>query len=131
MNSNDSARNKGEAGAKAIVVADMLFASRVRGVAGALGVKVRVVGRLAGLAAAVRDTGASLVLVDLELSSGRGPEAVRAIRSEPEMNDVRVVAFSSHGNTAAIEAGRTAGADRVLARSAFVQQLPALLTSDD
>jgi CheY-like chemotaxis protein len=131
MNSNDNAGESGEAGTKAIVVADMLFASRVRGVAGALGVRVRVVGRPADVAAAVRDTGASLVLVDLELSSGRGPEAVRAIRSEPEMNDVRVVAFSSHGNAAAIEAGRAAGADRVLARSAFVQQLPALLASED
>jgi DNA-binding NarL/FixJ family response regulator len=115
-------------GARAIVVADMLFASRVRGAAQALGVAVKVTGRPDGMIRLLRETGARLVLVDLELPGGRGPEAIRAVRSEPDMNGVRVVAFSSHTNTAALEAGRDAGADSVLARSAFVTRLPVLLS---
>jgi DNA-binding NarL/FixJ family response regulator len=117
----------GDAAVRALVVADMLFASRVRGAADAAGVSVKVA-RPAAVAGLLRETGARLVLVDLELAGGKGPDAIRAIRSERDLDGVKVVAFSSHTNTAALEAGRDAGADRVLARSAFVSQLPGLLT---
>jgi CheY-like chemotaxis protein len=116
--------------ARAIVVADMLFASRVRGVADMLGVRTRV-SRPAGVVAAVLASGARLVLVDLELGGGGGPAAIRALRSEPDLGGIEVVAFSSHMNTAALREGKEAGADRVLARSAFVERLPSLLGDND
>lgn len=112
----------------AIVVADMLFASRVRGVAGAMGTAVRVVGKPAAVAAAVRESGVRLVLVDLELPAGRGLEAIRAVRDDPETAHAEIVGFSSHRNTNALREGRAAGADRVLARSAFIEALPSLLS---
>lgn len=121
-------RRQQEGGIRAVVVADMLFASRVRGAADAVGVAVKLAGRPAALAGLVRETGARLVLVDLELPGGRGPEAIRAVRAERDLDSVRIVAFSSHTNTAALVAGRDAGADHVLARSAFVTRLPALLS---
>jgi len=115
------------ANVKAVVMADMLFASRVRGVARALGVEVRLAGDVAGVTRALHDSGANLVIVDLELPAGKGIEAIRALRVDPDSCSVNVVGFSSHRNTLAIEAGRQAGADRVMARSAFVTSLPALL----
>jgi DNA-binding NarL/FixJ family response regulator len=117
----------GDPAVRALVVADMLFASRVRGAADAAGFTVKVA-RPAALPGLVRETGTRLVLVDLELAGGKGPDAIRAIRSERDLDGVRVVAFSSHMNRAALEAGREAGADRVLARSAFVSQLSGLLS---
>src|SRR5690606_31804175 len=48
-------------------------------------------------------------------------------RSMPETADVPVIAFASHVNRAAIDDARTAGATRVLARSAYERELPALL----
>jgi hypothetical protein len=43
------------------------------------------------------------------------------------MAGVPVIAFGAHVQGAALVAARAAGADRVLARSAFVNALPGLL----
>ena len=112
---------------RVVVVADMLFASRVRGTAQAAGVKVATVGRADALAGALASGSVRLVLVDLELRSGDPAAAIRQVRSDPSLADLIIVGFASHTNVAAIAAGRDAGADRVLARSAFVRMLPDLL----
>ena len=102
------------------LVADLMFAARIRGPApdartghdpealrGALGPATR------------------LILVDLH---ARG--AVAAIPGFREAAaSARVVAFGSHLETEALEAAREAGADRVMARSAFVRELPGLVAS--
>lgn len=111
---------------RAIVVADMLFASKVRGVANALGVPVRAA-TPGGLVSVVRASGAGLVIIDLELPGGKGIDAIRSVRAETELDRVTVIGFSSHRNGDALRAGQEAGANRVLARSVFVQALPALL----
>jgi DNA-binding NarL/FixJ family response regulator len=113
----------------AVVVADMLFASKVRGVANALGVPIRGA-TPGGLIDVLRDSGATLVIVDLELPGGKGIDAIRSLRAQADLAGVTVIAFSSHRNAAALREGRAAGATRVLARSAFVEALPGLLGDD-
>lgn len=115
------------AGQGVVVLADMLFASRVRGVGQAAGVPVTTVTNPARLLDAAAAGPASLVIVDLELRSGQPADAIRALKSDARTQDIPVLGFASHTNTAAIEAGRAAGADRVLARSAFVRNLPELV----
>lgn len=102
----------------AALVADLMFASRVRGAApGATTVHT---------ADALESTigpGTRLVLVDLH---ARGAlEAIEAVRTAG--TPATIVAFGSHVETDALQAARAAGADRVLARSAFVRELPALV----
>jgi hypothetical protein len=64
--------------------------------------------------------------VDLEADLDTA-SAIRLIKGSPHGAQTPVVAFASHTNVPAIEAGRAAGANVVLARSGFTTQLPALL----
>jgi CheY-like chemotaxis protein len=104
-------------------VADLIFGARVRAAAEREGVQVRFVRSMEELVG--EGAGARLVLLDLEARWLDAPAAIAALRGEAE--PPRIVAFVSHVREAAIAAARAAGADRVLARSAFVRQLPELL----
>jgi CheY-like chemotaxis protein len=107
------------------VVADLVFGSKIRGAAQAAGVEVsfaRTAEALLELAA-----GAALVLLDLETPWLDAPHVIAELKRSNAA--ARVIAFVPHVRIDAMEAARTAGADRVLARSAFVRELPAILAS--
>jgi CheY-like chemotaxis protein len=107
----------------AAAVADLIFGARVRAAAEQAGVAVRFIRSMEEVVAA--GAGARLVLLDLDAKWLDAPVAITALLGQ----DVppRIVAFVSHVRGDAIEAARAAGAERVLARSAFVRQLPELL----
>ena len=112
------------------VVADLMFRSRIDEVARRIGVELRVARspeqlerHLAG------GLVPSLALVDLEAETLDPVAAIARLKNDDATRDVRVVAFAGHTNAAAIRAGRDAGADSVLARSAFTAQLPAILAA--
>lgn len=109
------------------LAADLIFASRIRATATAVGATVHVVRSADELLARAGETVPRLVLVDLEARAGDPAGAITRLRATPATADVPIVAFASHVNREAIEAARAAGASRVLARSAFVRELPALL----
>ena len=108
--------------------ADLMFGARIRATAEAVAGQVllarsadEVLNGVAG--------GARRVLLDLE---HRGVDAVRLIeqlRAE-HGRDIHILTYSSHTNVDRMRAAREAGADRVVARSAFVQQLPQLLRGE-
>lgn len=106
-------------------VADLIFGARIRSAAERAGVALTFARSLSELSGLAR--GRRLVLLDLDARWLDAPAAIRALREEPRTAAVRIVAFVSHVRVDAIEAAREAGADRVLARSAFVRELPALL----
>jgi len=106
------------------LVDDLLFLSRIREAARAAGIEVRAVRGASELLGAARQDG-RLVLVDAD--SERLPWAVAALRAEPGTAALPVIAFVSHVRADRAEAARAAGASRVLARSAFVNQLPELV----
>jgi CheY-like chemotaxis protein len=112
-----------EADFVAAAVADLIFGARIRGAAAQAGVQVRFGRSMAELLDVA--AGARTVLLDLDARWLDAPAAIRALRAAPM--PPRVVAFVSHVRTDAIAAARDAGADAVLARSAFVKELPALL----
>ncbi|MEJ2184302.1 MAG: hypothetical protein P8Z36_00015 [Gemmatimonadota bacterium] len=118
--------NENPRGAQVLaLVADLIFAARVRGAAPA-GVAVRTTSRAEQLKAAAAVAVPGLILVDL--SAGDDPVGlIRWVRSEARLEGVRVVAFGSHVDVERLSAARAAGADTVLARSAFVGRLPDLL----
>lgn len=100
------------------LVADLMFASRIRGTAPA----ANVVQRGDALPAAV---GASTRLVLVDLHARGALEAIAALRQGGASSTI--IAFGSHVETAALQAARDAGADRVMARSGFVRELPGLV----
>ncbi len=109
------------------LVADLLFASRIRGAAAAVGVRARTVRTADELLREARSETPRSILVDLDARGVDAPELVRALKSDRLLAGVPVVAFGSHVRGEALRAARAAGADRVLARSAFVRELPRLL----
>jgi CheY-like chemotaxis protein len=105
--------------------ADMIFGSKIRGAAQQLGVPVRFARNAESLLEAA--CGARLVLLDLDARWLDIATAIRELKSSDRTAGAEVVAFVSHVRVDAIEAARAAGADRVLARSTFVRELPGLL----
>lgn len=108
--------------------ADLMFASRIRATAQALGANVGVHARPAALLDAARQHPPRLVLIDLDARAWDAAAVVRDLKQDERTASARVVAFVSHVRQDAIEAARSAGADRVLARSAFVRELAAILS---
>jgi len=109
------------------LAADMLFASRIRGAASAAGVPVRVVSAAPAAVEAVR-AGASRLLLDLDTRTADPIALIRQLRSDDVTAAVEIIAFVSHVREDLIAAARAAGATRVMARSAFVRELPRLLS---
>jgi len=108
------------------LVDDLMFLSRIREAAVAAGVEVRVARRLSELLAACRPA-PRMVFVDLDRPPLILEEALAALRSDAELTTVPVVGFVSHVQGDRVRPARDAGCTRVLARSAFVKELPLLL----
>jgi CheY-like chemotaxis protein len=108
----------------AIVVPDLLFATRILETARLSGIET--VSMLAAAAHdAVRNHPPDLLIVDLE-----GPEAItliRGIKSDPATAGVTVIGFYPHVAREVRSAALAAGADQVLPRSAFTMRLPQVL----
>jgi CheY-like chemotaxis protein len=108
------------------LVEDLLFLSRIREAGRAAGVEVRAVRGASDLVDAARQEG-RLVLVDADSERLPWRAAIAALRAEPGVGALPVIAFVSHVRADHAEAARAAGANRVLARSAFVKELPELV----
>ena len=108
-----------------IVCTDMIFSTKITGTAKALQKPFGVArsmerfGALLGLAAP-----APLVIVDMSVTV---LDPVAVIRAAKAHAGARVVAFLSHVEVQMAEAAREAGADEVMARSAFSARLPEII----
>jgi len=109
------------------VVDDLMFASKIRGAADHLGAEVTFVRNPAHVLPEVRARRPALVIFDLNRESLDPIGAIRAIRGDDSLKSTRLVAFVRHTSTDLITAAREAGADQVLARSAFFPALAELL----
>jgi len=109
-------------------VDDLMLLSRVREAARALDVEVRGMRRVPDLLEACRHS-PTIVLVDLDSARLPSSEALASLKSDPALASIPVVGFFSHVHPERARAAREMGCARVLPRSAFVQELPALLKS--
>jgi CheY-like chemotaxis protein len=110
-----------------VAVDDLMFASRISSAAKALGVEIAFARSPEAITEAVRTKSPRLVILDLNSHKVRPLEAVAALKADPALAAVPTVGFVSHVETELIAAARKAGVDQVMARSAFVTQLPSLL----
>lgn len=95
---------------------DLLFYSRIRAEAEALGVKAWQARDMAGLTARLGSGEVGLVLLDLDLMEA--PEVLSACPA-----GLPVVAYGPHVMAERLRLAREAGCARVLPRSAFVKEL--------
>jgi DNA-binding NarL/FixJ family response regulator len=108
------------------VVDDLLFLSKIQQTAKQLGVAVGSA-RPADLPKLAVEDVPNAVVIDLNLPSGKALEVLRTLKSDLKTKDITVIGFVSHVQSELIAAASDAGCDLVLARSAFVNQLPSLL----
>ncbi|HEX6506594.1 MAG TPA: DNA-binding response regulator [Chloroflexota bacterium] len=101
-------------------VPDLFFRSRISSAARSAGRTVRFI------APGAATDGYRLALVDLDA----GDDVLDDIQRLKEACSAPLVAFGPHVDTEGRKAARAAGADRVLAKSRFVTELPALMRSD-
>lgn len=109
------------------LVADLIFAARIRGTAEAVGTPVVTLSSPDELFERAAAAPPPLILVDLDSRAGRPAALVTRLKEDPRTSGVRLVAFVSHVREEAIAEARAAGADRVMAKGAFVRELSAIL----
>lgn len=110
-------------------VDDLLFASRIRQAARDIGVDVVFARTPAAVVDEVRERRPALLVLDLNADRLRPLDAIAAVKGDPQLAMTRVVGYVSHVDAPRIAAARAAGADQVLARSAFVAALGELLAA--
>ncbi len=126
---------------------DLLWATRIKSTAEAVGLSARPVRSVEMVRARFGDSPISSLIVDLAGDVGVGLEIIRAAREcEAERSVattgggggdvgprgaggkmVKIVAFGPHVDREALQAARDAGADEVMTRGAFSNHLPDVL----
>jgi CheY-like chemotaxis protein len=112
------------------VLDDLMFTSKIRTTASQLGVTVVFARSRDGALTALRAARPAFVILDLNNPRIDPIGIVADMKADPTLTDIATVAFASHIQTAAIEEARAAGVTEVMARSAFTQRLPELLSRD-
>lgn len=111
----------------AALVADLFFSSRIADVIRQQGGRPLLATTPAELRDAI-DRWPVLILIDLHaLPEEQWQPEVRRAKSSPQSKAIPIVAFGSHVDTQALKSARTAGCDRVWARSRFMNELPHLV----
>jgi DNA-binding NarL/FixJ family response regulator len=110
-----------------IAVDDFLFRSKIRATARAAGVDVTFAKSAGEMLELARTLNPSMAIFDLNSAALAPVETIAAMKQDPALAGIRTLGFVSHVDTARIDAARVAGADDVLARSAFAGNLADIL----
>ena len=110
------------------VLDDLMFTSKIKTTAAQLGVTVAFARSADAALAEMRKAPPSLVILDLNNPRTNPLAIVAGMKADAALSSVRTVGYASHVQVDVIDAARQAGVDDVLARSAFTQQLPEILS---
>jgi PleD family two-component response regulator len=111
-------------------VEDLLFRSKISETAERVGVEAAFPRNPKKLLDALRASPPDLLVVDLNSARFEPLELLRAVKSDSALRGVTTVGFLSHVQGDLALAAREAGCNRVMARSAFVENLPRVLSGD-
>jgi CheY-like chemotaxis protein len=109
------------------VVDDLFFASKIRGTAEQVGVKVQFVRTAEALVEAARNSQPSSIIVDLHSQRLNPIDVAKLLKGDEELRSIRLVGFFSHVQVELQSRAEEAGFDRVIPRSAFTKNLPQIL----
>jgi two-component system cell cycle response regulator DivK len=110
-----------------VVADDLLFRSKISTTAKALGVVVRAATTPEAAIERARADAPTLVLIDLDAGRPAPFEVLAQLAADPVLRALPTVGFVSHVHANLVQEARRLGIGAVLARSAFVAQLPDLL----
>jgi CheY-like chemotaxis protein len=103
--------------------ADLLFAARLRGSAASVGAQLFLARKTADWFEQARQVKPRLLILDLDTRIFDPIGLITDTKADPELRGIPLLAYVSHVREDAIAAARSAGADRVMARGAFVKNL--------
>ena len=104
-----------------------MFSSKIKTAANGLGVDLRFSRSVDGALETMRKNPTTMVIFDLNNERISALAIVAAMKQDPALASIPTVGFGSHVNVDVLDAARQAGVGEVLPRSAFVQQLSAIL----
>lgn len=110
-----------------VVADDLLFRSKISTAAKAAGVVVRAATTADAAIERAREDRPSLILLDLDSGRTQPFEVLRRLAESPDLAALATLGFVSHVHAEHIRQARALGIGNVLARSAFVAQLPDIL----
>ena len=111
-----------------VAVDDIFFSSKIRAAAKAVGAELAFARSPADIRRVAREGQATLALFDLNSTVTDPIGTITALKGDPATAGLRIIGFVSHVQADVIEAARGAGADEVMARSAFAANLPDILS---
>lgn len=111
------------------LVDDLFFSIKIKTAAQLINADVYFERSGANTLETIRAKRPHLVVFDLDSVKLRPIDTLSALKADPELKWTPTLGFVSHVHTDTISAARAAGIDQVLARSAFVDRLGAILTS--
>ena len=109
-----------------VVISDLIFRSKIDDAARRAGVPLHVAKSVEQLDRHLGNARPAVVLMDLEMEGLDRAGLLSRLRADPEVAKVPVIGFTGHTNVDVIHAARAEGV-QVMARSAFVAQLPAMM----
>jgi CheY-like chemotaxis protein len=110
-----------------VAVDDLFFAARIRTTAEHLGIEVIFPRSLEAFNESARETGSSLVIVDLHLQRYDPFLIAGSLKNDDGLRHAPLVGFFSHVQTELQRRAEAAGFDHILPRSAFTKRLPDIL----
>ena len=110
------------------ILDDLMFTSKIKLAASQIGVPVGFARSADSALAEMRKNPPALVILDLNNPRTDPLGTVAAMKADAKLAGIPTLGFVSHVDTVTIDAARQAGVGDVLARSAFVQRLPEILT---
>ncbi len=109
-----------------VVISDLIFRSKIDDAARRAGVPLRVAKSVEQLDRHLGKGTPAVVLMDLEMEGLDTSAMLERLKATPAAINVPVIGFAGHTNVEVIHAARARGV-QVMARSAFVEQLPTLM----
>jgi DNA-binding NarL/FixJ family response regulator len=109
-----------------LVATHLMFQSRIREGARALGFKVTTVDTMEAARDALHSAPTALLVLDLQAEGVSWEEVVAAAKERPG-GPVPILAYGQHTKPALLRSARAAGCDLVVPRSRLVEDLPRLI----
>ncbi len=108
------------------VLSDLMFTVKIQDAAKRAGLTVDFV-KSSEDALAQAQTSPVVILLDLNDSAARPLDTISALKRDEQTSKIALLGFVSHVQSELIQSARECGCDTVMARSAFSQNLPAIL----
>jgi CheY-like chemotaxis protein len=112
------------------VLNDLMFTAKIQDAAKRAQMKL-VLATTAAVALENANDRPEVIVLDLNMNGLDSLQLIRTLKRGAATSGIRLVGFVSHVQTTLREQAAAAGCDQVVARSAFSQNLPAILRGDE